>query len=171
MNDLMLDIETMGTRHDSVITQIGMCYWDRETGKIGQKFRVNIAIDDCIKNGLTVDGRAIKFWLSQSGRSFLDNPQSLRQALMMTQKFVAENSLIWCHATFDAPIINNAFKTMKLKTPYKYRSVRDIRTLVDLAQIPWEKKEVDPKSHDALEDCVYQVEYCHEAMKKMGENK
>jgi hypothetical protein len=49
--------------------------------------------------------------------------------------------------------------------PFNYRSVRDIRTLVDLAGLTGQIKakttgEKDEKTHNGLDDCIYQVEYC-----------
>ena len=49
MKDLMVDIETLGVSHDSVITQIGACYFDRNTGEIGAKFIANIDLSSCTK--------------------------------------------------------------------------------------------------------------------------
>jgi len=39
MKDVMLDVETLGTKSTAAIIQIGACYFDRETGEIGDKFK------------------------------------------------------------------------------------------------------------------------------------
>ncbi len=42
MNDVMLDLETLGTRHDAMIISIGAVYFERETGLIGPGFSMNV---------------------------------------------------------------------------------------------------------------------------------
>jgi exodeoxyribonuclease VIII len=177
MNDLMIDIETLGTKSNSVITQIGAVFFDRNTGKTGEELSVNIQIQDCLDKDLQVDGGAIKFWLEQSGRSFLKNPVTLQAALDSLRKHykLHKDVLVWAHATFDFPILANAYDVIKQGFAFPYRNLRDIRTLVDLAKLDYKKlKEnegVDPKTHDALSDCIYQVKYCTEAFNKLRKSK
>ena len=162
MKDIMMDLETLGTTHDAAITQIGACYFDRRDGDIGDKLCVNIEINSCIERGLKIDGGAVKFWLERGDQAtFLKKPVSLSKALSEFAKFIDKKSIIWCHATFDAVILANAYHAIGQGIPYSYRSVRDIRTLVDLSGVKYKKeKDGDPKTHDALDDCIYQVEYC-----------
>ena len=51
MNDLMLDIETLGTTYNAVVVQVGAIYFDRLTGDIDAGICLNISIDDCLKHG------------------------------------------------------------------------------------------------------------------------
>lgn len=116
----------------------------------------------------------------------------------------------WSHATFDFPILTNAYHLLKIRQPIPYKKMRDIRTLIDLSGIE-RKKEIkykicsncngareykyfddklqnkvwktcskckgigkmeikqDPKNHNALDDCIYQVEYCVKAFNKLKE--
>lgn len=160
----MCDIETLGTGAYSVITQIGACYFDRDTAEIGEKLLVNIQIQDCLNHGLNVDGGAIKFWLEQPGRSFLDNPVSLTKALQLLRDFYKKNSLVWAHSTFDFPRLAEVCQRTNQGMIFPYRNLRDIRTLVDISKLSYNKKEPgDPKNHNALDDCKYQVKYCCEA--------
>lgn len=62
-NDIMLDLETLGTKSDAAIIQIGACYFDRETGEIGEKFRVNVEPD---LSRFTVEWGTVKWWMLQS---------------------------------------------------------------------------------------------------------
>ena len=64
MEDLMLDIETMGNRSTSAIIQIGACYFDRVTGEIGETFLENILLKSSVEDwGLTVDSLTIQWWM------------------------------------------------------------------------------------------------------------
>jgi len=173
MNDLMVDIETLGTKSNSVITQIGAVFFDRYTGKTGEELSINIQIQDCLDKGLQVDAGAIKFWLGQTGRSFLKEPVALQTALDSLRKHykLHKDVLVWAHATFDFPILANAYEVIKQGFAFLYKNLRDIRTLVDLAKLDYKKfKEdgaKDPKTHNALSDCLYQVKYCVEAFNKL----
>lgn len=164
MKDMMVDIETLGTSHDAVITQIGACYFDRHSGEIGKEFSVNISIDDCLRHGLKIDSDTLKFWWVRKP-TFLSNTVGLGKAINDFNSFSRDAEAVWSHATFDIPIIANACRAIgQKKLPFSYRACRDIRTLVDLSGKKMEKKEKaeDPKSHDGLEDCRYQVKYCVE---------
>jgi len=171
MKDIMLDIETLGTLHNSVITQIGMLYFDRLTGELGKELLVNIRIQDCIDSGLRVDGGALKFWFEQENKSFLKNPVTLSKALECVRTFYDKQSLVWAHSTFDFPLLSNAYSVIGQGFALPYRNLRDIRTLVDLSGLEYIKKEdsKDPKTHNAMEDCKYQVVYCVECFKKLKE--
>ncbi len=155
--------------HDSVITQIAACYFDRYTGEIGDEFEFNIDIDSCLAAGLTITAGSIEFWMEREG-TWLKDPVSLKNALDNFSIFMNryKGALMWSHATFDAVIIANAYHAIGQGIPYSFRNVRDIRTLVDLAKVEYNKEEgVDEKTHDALEDCKYQVEYCVECFKEL----
>lgn len=171
MKDLMIDIETLGTTKDAVVTQIGAVFFDRYTGKLGDQLLLNIQIQDCLDKGLKVDAGALKFWFDQTGRSFLKNPIELQTSLDYLRKFYKKgekNTLVWAHATFDFPILANAYEVIEQGFVFPYKNLRDIRTLVDLSKLDHRKgKSGDPKTHDALEDCIYQVKYCTEAFKKI----
>jgi len=169
MNNIMIDIETLGTSNNALITQVGACYFDRQTGIIGDKFSMNVQIQDGLNNGFEVDAGAIKFWLEHTP-TFLKEAVPVKEMLGKLREFISKKTLIWSHATFDAVILKNAYRRFKEKTPFSFRNVRDIRTLVDLAHIKYKKKEGDDKSHDALEDCIYQVKYCCECFKKLKED-
>lgn len=166
--DIMVDIETLGTATDSVITQIGAVKFERMTGKIIEKFVVNIDIQDCLRLGLTVDAGAVKFWFDQTKRTFLENTVPLERALYRFGVFCTDPEIYtgfktgphkgWAHATFDFPILDNAYRKIGLTFPMKHRNLRDIRTLGELAGNP--KYSDLPKTHDALDDCIRQIDYC-----------
>lgn len=171
MKDLMVDIETLGSSPNSVITQIGACYFDRHSGEIGDKFLVNIRIQDCLDWGLKVDGETIKWWFGQTfDKTFLKDAVDLTKALGQFREFAKEtrkkNGAAWAHSTFDFPILANAYRTVNLSEPFPYRAMRDIRTLVDLANLPYEKPK-EEKTHNGLDDCLYQVSYCVKCLNQL----
>jgi hypothetical protein len=167
MKDMMLDVETLGTRATTAIIQIGACYFDRETGEIGDVFKCNIAPD--LKR-FSADWDTIKWWLNQSDQARLSvtgDAVSIETAMRDLYDFLDRDGVcMWSHATFDAPIIENAFNVVGLKSPIRYSRMRDIRTLMDVAAHRSEKERAGVH-HDALDDCLFQVSYCVEALKKL----
>jgi len=173
MKDLMLDLETLGIGPTSVIIQLGACYFDRNTGEIGDKFEQSIDVGDSLMQGLTIDNSTIKWWLEQEEeyRTWLLDTDWLVESLVKFTKFCTKKiEAVWSHATFDFPILVNAFQTCDLKLPFHYRAARDIRTLVDLSEQDFDKKKKD-KTHNALEDCIYQVEYCVKCFEALEKKK
>lgn len=172
MKDVMLDLETLGTRHDAMIVQIGACYFDRMTGEIGEKFKATIKYRADIQHPYSLDYDTVRFWLYQSEsarKSIMQGDVELTDALIGLALFLKNSELIWSHATFDMPILMNAFSEIGLKFPLGYRATRDLRTLMDLAQ---HKSEL-PRGgthHDALDDAIYQSQYAAEAFQKMYGN-
>jgi len=165
MNDIMLDIEALGTKNYSVIIQVGMVYFDRYTGELGEELSVNISIQDSLDHGLKVDGATLRWWFEQENRSWLKSPVNLGKALQMIRDFAHKNkkALVWAHATFDFPLLDCAYEVLGQRLPFPYCNLRDIRTLVDLSKRPYKKnKDGDPKDHDGLSDCKYQIQYCVE---------
>lgn len=160
----MIDIETMGTRSTSMIVQIGACYFDRETGEIGETFKRNIANEG---DSFTVDWSTINWWLKQSleaRESITGNGKELKFVLQELEEFLQDAKYTWSHATFDIPLLSNAFYQYGMKFPVPYWNARDIRTLMDLTDhVPGARKGTH---HNALDDCKFQVEYCVEALNK-----
>lgn len=167
-NDIMLDTETLGVKPYAVVVQIGAVYFDRYTGELGKELSVNISIQDCLNHGLKVDAGALKFWFEQKNRSWLKSPVNLSKGLQMLRDFYDKKALVWAHATFDFPLLSCAYDVLGQSLPFPYRKLRDIRTLVDLSNLPYKKnKEGDPKTHDANDDCKYQILYCTECFQTL----
>ncbi|MFX0084214.1 MAG: 3'-5' exonuclease [Candidatus Hodarchaeota archaeon] len=169
MKDLMVDIETLGTGTRGLIIQIGACYFDRYTGNIGDTFLENIQIQDSLNQGFEVRGDTIEWWLNQDKeiiKKMLYNPQPVRNVLEHFKQFCKPGTIAWAHSTFDFPILTNAYHLLGIKQPISYKKMRDIRTLIDLSNLKRDKNKSE-KTHNALDDCIYQVKYCTEAFKML----
>ena len=101
-------------------------------------------------------------------RKVMSGTDSLSSALWEFQHFIhrVENHLIWSHATFDFVIINNAMRRMNIPG-LNYKSARDLRTLVDLAGMTQDDYPKSGKTHNALDDCFFQVQYAVKAFDKI----
>lgn len=166
-NDIMLDIETFGTTYNSAVVQVAMIYFNRETGQLGNHLVVNLDINDSIENGFELTKETIEWWEQQPKEIFeslSENPFKLKEGLKLIKDFFQFGSIIWCHSTFDVPLLGNVYMRMGEKLPWGYKNVRDIRTLcelsnIDLSLYDWEKE----KTHNALSDVKFQVKYVTDA--------
>lgn len=181
MTDIMVDIETMGNTNDSAVVQIGAAVFDRNTGEVGNTFKVNIELQSSMDAGLSVNASTIEWWMNQSKEaqeSIFKEPRiPLKNAMRDFQKWIKKNEpeqrevRIWSHATFDFVILSNAFNAVGVSKPWSYKSARDLRTLVDLAQLKWDRnkknEDFDGVQHDALDDCMNQIKYTVECINKI----
>lgn len=167
VNDVMLDLETFGNSKQAAICQIGACYFDRETGAIGNQFKVNV---DASTSG-ELDASNVYWWLSQSkeAQASICAPPlvNIGHALIALNEFLVDAKQIWSHATYDFVILTETYRRLGIKPSFKYRAARDIRTLVDLAKITIDKTPRTGLHHDGLQDALHQVKYCVLAMNKL----
>lgn len=67
MNNVMLDIETIGNKPWSVIVSIGAVIFNPKTGDISDStFHKKINIESCMNLGLKMDASTVLWWLKQS---------------------------------------------------------------------------------------------------------
>ena len=174
--DFMVDLETLDNNPTAVIVQIGCVAYERETGEEVATFRWNVDAEDELRNGFTVNGSTIEWWMQQAldGQcSWLGASIGGKDMLQRFSKFVREHStkksVMWSHSTFDAPILFYHFNKYNMSTPIKYSFWLDLRTLSMLgrgvAAIPKEARPED--AHDALADCRYQVKWAVKCWKAL----
>lgn len=170
MQDVMLDLETLDTKSTAAVVQIGACYFDRETGNIGHTFKVNVRPDF---EDTTVSYDTIAWWLTQSDaarQSITDSPVDPLMAINSLSEFLQKGKAkyIWSHATFDVPILLHLYETWAKKFPIHYTKMRDIRTVMDLADVSLDDMpQREGTHHDALDDCCYQVGYVTQALRSL----
>lgn len=166
--DIMLDIETFGNTSNALVVQVAMQYFNRNTAQLGASLYVNINVEESMKKGFEINEETLAFWEQQPKEVFDSlqvNPLSCEDAAHQIKKFIEFGSKIWCHATFDAPIMGNFFNKLDIKLPWGYKNVRDIRTLVELSGLDLEKYNWEEgKTHNALDDVHFQIKYCVDAL-------
>ena len=167
----MIDMETLGNGKHAAVIQIGACYFDRNTGEIGQTFDMNIDAESAVRSGAEMDAATVYWWLSQSKEaidSVIAQPRiDTTLAFEALNEFLKDAKTIWSHATFDFVILTETLKRLQIKPSFRYTVARDIRTLVDLAKITFSKTKREGLHHNGLDDCKHQVKYCVEAMNKI----
>ena len=169
MKDLMIDIETMGNTPNAVMIQLAAVFFDRKTGETGKEFCKSLAISSCEDFGFTKDESTMKWWEEQNQKVLNEILEKGENALVVMDSFVdflgkdIKDVIVWSHATFDFPIVQNYLKAVT-KSYMNYKGARDIRTLVDLSGIDLDKYDWSNKTHNALDDCKFQIKYCVDAI-------
>jgi hypothetical protein len=168
----MVDIETMGTNVNAPIVQIGAVYFSLETGDTGDEFFININLEDSLMHQATCDGQSIYWWLTQD-KEARDGLQDLatpflpeKEGLSKFNQFWAGARKVWSHATFDFVRLIHSMRRRDIQPTVHYRKAMDIRTLTFLSG-PTAGSEREGILHNALDDALYQVKYCHEAYKNL----
>lgn len=143
MNDIMLDLETMGNRSNAPIIAIGAVAFDIATKTIGEQFYVKVGLESSVNAGAVIDPSTVIWWLGQSDaarKEFENNEKAMRlsDALIAFSAFVDSVSTpkdvrIWGNgAAFDNVILSNAYNSIKLPRPWEFWNDRCYRTVKNL---------------------------------------
>lgn len=169
MKHLMIDLETMGTRVGSAILSIGACYFDPQTGKIGEHFYEAIRLKTCLDAGLSQDDSTVEWWGKQSTESqtaAFAGIESLANVLARFTGFIKNPGQIqvWGNGSvFDIPMLEAAFEACLYTIPWKFWNIRDVRTVVEMGQVigidPKRDIPFDGVAHNALADALHQAKY------------
>jgi hypothetical protein len=172
----MLDLETLSTRPNAAIIQIGMVAFDRKTFEIIER---GICLN--VSPELTkyhTDMNTVRFWSGQPDhirQSVFDNFIYMDDALREVDDYYhsfcdsEEPSPIWANPpSFDLVIIENAFHTEGLEIPWHYRVPRDMRTLVDLAGLGKEDLVKAEAEHNAYSDCLAQIKTLKKCFERLS---
>jgi len=162
MNHVMIDLETLGTKPNSVFIALGACQFEPSTGELGHSIYQRIDWNSAMQSELVVDADTIKWWMRQSDAArleLIEEGDQLNCALDVFKDWLTNNCKVWGNgATFDISILEHAYKH---NAPWKYWNVRDVRTVVDLAHGIVEKDDInfDGTAHNALDDATHQAKY------------
>jgi hypothetical protein len=174
MKNIMIDIETLGTKPNSVILSISAVGFDLNTGTTGSIFHQNIDINSCIKEGLNISPDTFFWWLNQNKEAqenLTDHTgDSLRSSLRRFAIFVNDcfpkDVNVWGNsARFDLGLLEAAYTACGYKIPWNYYNERDVRTLVSFKPEIKAQMLFEGTKHYGIDDCKHQIKYCYETWK------
>lgn len=175
--DIMVDIETLGTKSDSTVIQIAAIAFDIISGKTIKEF--NHIADIEMNEQLTIDGSTLKWWLNTDAKLLTkllnSGNQSSAELILLFRRWLVEmiqldenkEVYLWGNGIlFDNKMIQHQMELLNVDYPIHYQNDRDVRTIVDLASKKLNISENKLKEsynddslvhHDAFDDVKYQI--------------
>lgn len=185
---VMIDIETLGTKHDAIVTQVAMVPWllgDPEA-HAGHPLHSFLGIAPQMEQLIPprrMDAGTILYWMGQpdaARAAFKQNDSTdFVELEAYMRHFVARfNAVtegheyeIWTRGNFDIPILESLLRQLGMPIPWakNFRALRDLRTLmvtagVEVSDVPEPTGFV---KHDALWDCKFQIACYNESMRQL----
>ena len=176
MNDIMLDIETLGTSPGYIVTSFCAVPFHLEEDKPGPyDFYQSISISSSLKNGLKIDPSTMMWWMRQSDKvrdhfAALDHSgQDLKEVLLKFAAFLTHyppNPTLWGNGNrFDCGILEGCYKAIGLSSPWTTKLERDMRTYIMGYEHLYEPSANRETIHDPRKDCLYQIEVLQKVYK------
>ncbi len=174
---LMLDIETMGVGPSAAMLSIGLVRFSEADGVLPyEHYHWHIDLADSIRQGATVDGETVAWWLTQpeharrglrglqarqDGHGGQPEERALVQLNWRLQAPDLAGAPIWANGIdFDLVILRSALARHKLAPGWAYWQQRDLRTLRKLLpHVPAPERDEADK-HNALRDALHQAAHC-----------
>ncbi len=164
----MIDLETLDTEPTSTILTIGAQGFSLANGVMTDvTFYKRLNIDS--QADRTINDDTVNWWGKQSEAAQEealgdgDDRVDIETALKELSKVCWKHKEIWANGTtFDIVILENAFKQYGVPIPWKFWQVNDARTVYKL--VPQVGRQ-SGNTHNALEDCVNQIELLFKATK------
>lgn len=164
MNDLMIDIETLGVSGKFAVSQVGACIFDVQTGEIKNKFICNLSIDEQLNKLGFICSSNVLLWHMENDidnfKSCLKDNNKVSVFCNDFFKFIKSTNFerCWATATIDYQGIDTLFSHSVLANPIPYDKRLCARTVRKLyATKHPEFKYVSTNNHNALDDCIAQV--------------
>ncbi|WP_274720506.1 3'-5' exonuclease [Xenorhabdus bovienii] len=185
-DNLMLDLETMGTATDSAIISIGAVFFDPAISELGSSFYSPVDLTSSMQSGGAVDGDTIRWWLRQDSEARAaiseDGLPSIAEVLFELEEFINKNTKYNTHglkvwgngASFDNVILRSAYDREKMKPFWRWNNDRDVRTIVELGRAigfdPKYNMPFEGSRHNALDDAIHQAKYVSIIWQKLINN-
>lgn len=166
--DVMLDLETLGTKPGCVVLQVGAIAFRRQGGAIVATFERTIDVGSSLLDGLTIDPETVTWWGQQAAEvraSVFGVGDRLRLVTRAFRQFwnaagCDRESCLWVRgADFDPPIWAAALKAGDgFDPPWRYNKVRDMRTALDVARFDHAALPTVAMKHTALADAGHDLD-------------
>jgi len=169
-----IDIETLGTKPDTVVLTIGGIKFDPHADDgLHSEFYYRLDADEQIQNGRSVLDSTLDWWSKQDKSVYeeamsVDNRTPVPGVLKALNKWLVGVDKIWCQGPlFDIGILQNLYAEMDLHHNWPFYIIRDSRTLFGLMDKD-PRKEIDFAAHNALADAIVQSLCIQKVYKKLG---
>jgi len=158
MADIMIDIEGLATGPDATILTIAAQTFDPlGSGYYPRQYYARITLES--QPDRKIEQGTIDWWATQKeaqAEAFAEDGRiPLDQALKELHKLTWQCNRVWMNGpTYDANILEHAYKSYGMGLPWQYYKIRDTRTIYSL----WPDLPKPSTSHHALQDCRRQID-------------
>ena len=168
-NILMIDLETLDTTVTAQVVEVAMLYMQSRVTR--EKLHTYVDLDAELTSFFTQSKSTMEFHIN-SNTEVLENHlravvqdraikmSNLIQHINSLTSDIANDTMIYCFGlNFDMPILSYVAQQTytKLQLP-SYRNLRCLRTELATAEALGFTYEKKPTAHNAIEDCLAQVE-------------
>lgn len=157
MNNVMVDLETLGVCNNPVILSIGAVKFD--SAGLGEEFYREIAVQSCERVGLVKDQSTLDWWATQDPSLYAEatsGQQSLESVLTEFTAWLSEGCNIWGNgACSDNIWLKSAYSACGIPVPWGHWNDRCYRTV--LALFPKTERVWPKVPHHALSDAIAQA--------------
>lgn len=173
--NIMLDLETLGTRPGCKILSIGAKVFDVERTNFNSALYIRANPD--LQAKLHTEVATEDWWAKQDPEvraEAFGGTEYLHVALTefvdwisyLKEKLNCKKIRIWCKgASFDAPIMEAAMESYCVPVPWKFWEVYCFRTLYDLGMsLGIEPDVFDGDKHNALHDAINQAAHAEKIL-------
>jgi len=170
MSHLMLDIECLGIDPDAVILTIAACAFDPFSNTIYDQHAMYRRVDIECQHNRSIDDSTVDWWSKQNEAAQNEALNEhdripLIDALEELKPLLWHADYIWANGiAYDMTIIEHAYKSYGMPTPWQYYKVLDARTVYKLDP----DREKLGNSHHAFEDVILQIGLLQRTLKRLN---
>jgi hypothetical protein len=170
---IMIDMETLDTAPSTVILTIGAVKFDPRGVGVVEKLELRPTIDEQTETyNRSISDDTLRWWGEQSPDAIEEamgdrDRISYRDCMEQLYKFCWNADKVWSNGSgFDVVVAENAFRELDMKIPWPFWTIRDCRTIYDLAGVSL-KDGGHVTTHKAVEDAERQAIVVQKAYQKL----
>ena len=171
-SDLLIDIETLATTPEATILTIGAQGFDPFSDKLTDATYYKRLILDS-QPTRDINDNTVEWWSKQGEAAQEeafgegDDRVDIKIALEELSKLAFKHKRVWANGIlFDYGILENAMRQYSVNVPWQFWNVCDARTVYKM--VPGLGSAGQTNDHNALADCVNQIDMLQQAFKTLG---
>ena len=177
MNNVMVDIETLGTGQNTVVLSIALVRFNERTEGEDLHIKFNRhEVRQQVEKGRIIDPDTVMWWLRQDSDAQKaitetynsDFSRDMEVALEQVLAFVKPDDIVWANPpSFDIAILEDLMRDFNMPCLIKkHFNVRDLRTMKKV--LGTSPKPENFIAHDALHDCMQQIRDLRAGLDRIG---
>lgn len=187
-NNIMIDIETLGTGSNAVMISLAAIRFNPRTGETFETFEGFLNIDDSVKLGKKVTEGTIMWWFSQEDKAiktlmkkYKNNVDSVENILNKFHEWLIKVSpknkkgdpdfYIWGNGPgLDLGIVKNYYHKSGMSEPWFFGKETCVRSIVRFNPKLKYNQKFEGVAHDGIDDCKHQIKYVSNILKTIQVN-